>query len=315
VPPARPAKGAARPGIATLALVSFPDRLLAPLALLLLATPVLAQKPWEMRVDLPVPVPVELPAVPPTNPFAVPVLSPPTPVATPLRKKFVETFTVLASAYVDSQGFLRRIVFTRLPWPSLGADLRQPISDLSFTPARSARTAVAVWLPLAVDLKGRVEEGRVIRLQATSPDPAAPPLPEAVAIPTPDPRDLELPATPLSKVDQLANPKRPPRVKVEGRTWRQPIRLLAHVSPEGRCQQVAFLACPEGLRPWLLASMATWTFRPATGKSGPVAAWALLDGEVEVEVGKLVSEALRVMRAGSYPSAGAPSSAGLPPGV
>jgi hypothetical protein len=287
----------------------------ATLTLLLLATPALAQKPWEMRVDLPLPVPVELPAVPPTNPFAVPVLSPPTPITTPLRKKFAETFTAFASAYVDSGGLLRAIVFTGLPWPSLGADLRQPISELAFTPARSAGATVAIWLPLAIDLRGRVEEGRVISLQAASPDPATPPAPEAVATPTPDAHDLALPATPLSRVDQLANLKRPRRIKVAGRTWRQSIRLLAHVSAEGHCQQVAFLACPEGLRPWLLASMADWTFRPAKGTSGPVAAWALLNGEVEVEVGKLVSEALRVMRAGPHPSAGAPSAAAPPPAV
>jgi len=283
--------------------------------LVLVSTPALAQKPWEVRVDLPVPVPLELPAVPPTNPFAAPVVSPPSPVATPLREKFVDTSTVLSSVYVDSQGFLRRIVFTRLPWPSLAADLRQPISELSFTAARSAGSPVPIWLPLAVDLKGRVEEGRVIRLQATSPEPGASPVPEAEAVPKPGPSDLELPASPLTKVDQLANPKRPPRIRVDARTWRQPIQILAQVSSQGRCQRVVFLACPEGLRPWLLASMAAWTFRPAAGKDGPVAAWTLLDGEIEVEVGDLVSEALRVMRSGSYPGAAAPSGAGPPPGA
>ena len=285
------------------------------LALVLLSTPALAQKPWETRVDLPVPVPLELPAVPTTNPFAAPVLSPPSPVATPLREKFVQTFAVLASAYVSSEGSCRRVVFTRLPWPGIEADLRQAVSELSFTPARAGGTAVPVWLPLAIDFKGRVDEGRVTNLQATSPDPSTPPVPEVVAPPTPDARDLELPATPLTRVDQLTSPKRPPRIRIDGRTWRQPIRLLAEVSAEGHCQRVVFLACPEGLRPWLLASMAAWTFRPAAGKAGPITAWAVLEGVVEVEVGTLVSEGLRVMRAGSYPSAAARSAAGPPPGA
>ena len=33
---------------------------------------------------------------------------------------------------------------------------------------------------------------------------------------------------------------------------------------------MVFLACPEGLRRWLLESMAAWTFRPAAGAGGPV---------------------------------------------
>ena len=284
------------------------------LAFLVLCAPALAQKPWEMRVDLPVPVPLELPAVPPTNPFAAPVLSPPTPIATPLREKFVDAFAVLASVYVNGEGTCRRVVFTRLPWPGIETDLRQAVSELSFTPARANGTAVPVWLPLAIDFKGRINEGRVAKLEATAPDPGAPPVPEAFAPPSPDARDLELPATPLTRVDQLANPKRPPRIRVDGRAWRQPIRLLAEVGTDGRCQRVVFLACPEGLRPWLLASMAAWTFRPATDKAGPVAAWGYLDGVVEVEAGDLVSEGLRVMRAVSYPAADAGSAAGPPPG-
>jgi len=290
-------------------------RRLTILTLVLLSAPVLAQKPWETRVDLPVPVPLELPAVPPTNPFAAPVLSPPSPIATPLREKFTDTFTVLASAYVSSEGSCRRVVLTRAPWPGMDSAVRQTLSETKFTPARAGGAPVAVWLPIAIDFKGRVDEGRVAKLQATAPDPSAPPVPEVAAVPTPDARDLELPAMPLDKVDQLANPKRPPRIRVDGHAWRQAIRLLAEVSPEGRCQRVVFLACPEGLRPWLLASMAAWTFRPAASKSGPVQAWALLEGEVEVEVGDLASEGVRVMRAGSYPRAGARSAVGPPPGA
>lgn len=285
------------------------------LALLLLSAPVLAQKPWEAQVDLPVPVPLELPAVPLINPFAAPVLSPPTLVATPLREKFNDTFTVLASAYVTSEGACRRVVFTRMPLPGMDAELRQEVLELSFIPARAGGAAVPTWLPLAIDLKGRVKEGQVTKLQATSPDPGTPPVPEVAAAPTHDVGDLNLPATPVARVEQPASPKRSPRLSVDGRTWRQPIRLLADVSADGRCQRVVFLACPEGLRPWLLASMAAWTFRPAAGKSGPVQAWALLEGEVEVEVGNLASEGLRVMPSASYPSAAARSAADLPPGA
>jgi hypothetical protein len=266
------------------------------LALLLLSTPALAQKPWEARVDLPVPVPVELPGVPPTNPFASPVLAPASPVTSPLREKFVDKFTVLASAYVNSDGACRRALFTRVPWPGIEADLQQALSELTFIPARAGGAPVPVWLPVEIDFKGRINEGRLTKLQATAPDSATPPVPEVAAAPVRSAHDLELPATPLARVEQLAGLKRPPRISIDGRTWRQPIRLLAEVGSDGRCQRVVFLACPEGLRAWLLASMAAWTFRPATAAAGPVTAWALLDGEVEVEVADLDSEGLRFIR-------------------
>jgi hypothetical protein len=269
------------------------------LALILLSTAALAQKPWETKVDLPVPIPIELPAVPPTNPFAAPVVTPPSVLTTPLREKFVDKFTVLATAYVNSDGACSRAVFARMPWPGIETDLRQALAELTFTPARAGGTPVPVWLPVAIDFKGRINKGQMTKLQALTPDPAAPPVPEVVAIPTPDARDLGLPATPLARVEQLANLKRPPRFSIDGRAWAQPIRLLAEIGADGRCQRVVFLACPEGLRSWLLASMAAWTFRPASAASGPVAAWAMLEGDVELQVADLDSEALRVIRAAS----------------
>jgi len=284
-------------------------------ALALLSIPALAQKPWEMKVDLPVPVPLELPSVPPTNPFAAVLVSPPAPVATPLREKFNDTFTVLAAVYVTSEGETRRVILTRLPWPGLANDLRPQLSELRFTPARASGAAVPVWVSLAIDLKGRVAEGRVSRIQGSAPEAGTPPSPEPAAAQAPDARDLELPATPLDKVDQMANPKRPPRIRADGRTWRQSVRMLAEVSAEGRCQRVVFLACPEGLRPWLLASMASWTFRPGVGKAGPVAAWVQLDGEIDLEVGDLASESLRVTRQVTLAPSAAPPAAGRPPGA
>ncbi len=281
----------------------------------LLAATAAAQKPWEVRVDLPVPVPVELSAVPPTNPFAAPVLAPPSPVATPLRAKFTQTLTVLASAYLDGSGALRRLVFTSLPWPSLEAELRLPLSELEFAPARAAGAPTSVWLPLAVDLAGRIDGGQVTRLVATTPDPKAPPTAEPGGGHAAEPGDLALPATPLARVEQLPNPRHPPRIRVPGRSWRQAVRLLADVGADGRCRRVVFLSCPEGLRPWLLASLADWTFRPAAAAGGPVEAWAVLDGEVEVEMGSLAAEALRVTRTGSYPGAAAAPASPPPPGA
>ncbi len=284
-------------------------------ALVLFSAPALAQKPWEARVDLPVPVPLEMPAVPTTNPFATPVVSPPVPVTTPLREKFAGAFTVLAAVYVTSDGGAARWVFTRLPWPGLAADVRPPLSELTFVPARAGGAAVPVWAPVAFDLKGRVQEGRVVKLEGSAPDPASPPSAEVAAVPTPDAHDLELPATPFEKVEQMATAKHIPRFRADGRTWRQGVRMLAEIGPEGRCRRVVFLAWPEGLRPWLLASMASWTFRPAMGKDGPVAAWVRLDGDIEVEVGSLASDSVRITREQVFPPAAAQPASGRPPGA
>ncbi len=289
-------------------------RRLLPVLIVLVSASALAQKPWELRVDLTLSVPVELPAVPPINPFAVPVVTPPAAIATPLRAKFPDTFGVLASVYIDAQGACRRVVFTRLPWPGLADALRPTITATSFTPARASGAPVPVWLPLDIDLKGRVDQGRVTSLQGSAPEPAVPPSVEPVSGPEADAGDAGLPATPLERVDELPNPKRF-RVRIDGRTWRQPFRLLAEIGPDGRCRRVVFLACPDGLRGWLLASMAAWTFRPAAGTGGPVAAWVQLDGEIELKMGDLASDALKVMRQGWAPSAAAPAAAGpLPAG-
>jgi hypothetical protein len=289
-------------------------RRLLPVVIVLVSASALAQKPWELRVDLPVPVPVELPAVPFVNPFAAPVVTPPAPIATPLRAKFPDTFSVLASVYIDAQGTCRRAVFTRLPWAALADALRPLITAIAFTPARASGAPVPVWLRLGIDLKGRIDEGRVARVQGSAPDPAGPPTVEPPPGPEADARDAGLPATPVDRVEQLPNPKRF-RVRIDGRTWRQPFRFLAEIGPDGHCRRVVFLACPEGLRGWLLASMADWTFRPAAGAGGAVAAWVQLDGEIEVKMGDLASDTLKVMRQGWAPGAAVPAAAGPPPGA
>ena len=288
-------------------------RRLIVLAMVLLAAPVLAQKPWEQRVDLPVGVPIELPAVPPTNPFAAALVSPPAVNVTPLRDKFTDTFVAQAAAYIDAEGVCRRVVFTRLPWPGLGADLQQAIMETTFTPARARGTPVPVWMSLAIDLRGRVDRGRVVRAQGLRPDPAVPPVPETAAAPVPDAHDLSLPATATDQVEQLPTPKRF-RARIDGKTWSQGVKLLAQIGPDGHCQRVVFLAWPEGLRNWLLTSMGAWQFRPAQGKDGPTGAWVQLEGEIEVELGDLASDAMRVTRQSSYPHAVATGAVAHPPG-
>ncbi len=284
------------------------------LAVLLLAAsaaPAAAQRPWELKVDLAVPLPVELPAVPALNPFASAVSTPPIQAATPLDEKAPVRLPVSASVYIDASGKCRRAVFTGLPLPGLAPELVETLTDTSFNPGRSAGSAVPTWVTVGLDLAGRIDEGRVVRVVTARPDPAVPPIPESEPRPVPEATDLQLAAVPAAQLDEAPSPRRF-HVRVPGRTWRQSVRLLAEVTPAGRCSRVVFLSCPEGLRPWLLRSLASWTFQPAGGAEGPVAAWTRVDAELEVKMSSLRAEALRVSRTSAYPL-GAPAAAAAPP--
>ncbi len=273
---------------------------LAAVLLLLAAGAAIAQKPWEARVNLPVPAPVELPAVPPTNPFATPVEMAPTLVASPMVEKLESVFRTTAALYVDSAGAVRRAVLLQVPLPGLGDELRQALLETSFTPGRALSGQDSTWLDVGIDLEGRVDRARVLGLRAVPPDPSVPPIPDGDPYPPVEPRDLQLAATPVESLDQLPVPKSF-RARLSSRSWRQEFRLLAEVSPEGRCTRVVFLSCPSGLRRYLLASLSGWRFRPAQAGGAPVMAWARVEGALEVEVGTLRASALRVTRTSTYP--------------
>lgn len=276
---------------------------LAPLSVascLLLAAPLAAQKPWETRVDLQVPVPVELPEVPPTNPFAVPLAVQPVAIETPLARRFDVTVTATASAYVDASGTCRRVVFTRLPLPGLAAELQKHLAETDFTPGKLLGATVPTWAAISVDLHGRIDEGKVARMALLPPDPSVPPIPDTPPAPAAEARDLQIPATRLEQLDQIPTAKRF-RVRVGGQDVRQAVRLLLEIGADGRCHRAVFLSCPEGLHQWLLRSLAGWRFQPPQGGDGPTTAWAQLDAEFEVEIGSLRGDALRLSRQSSYP--------------
>ncbi len=272
-----------------------------------------ADKPWELRVDLAVPVPVALPEVPAVNPFAATSATVPVARTTPMASKFETTFPVRAAIYADAAGEVRRIVFVDVPLPGIVGDLREAVDKVEFSPARSFGGTVPTWVDLAFALDGRVDDGEVTAVRTVSPDPAVPPVPDAAPAPVGADSDAELPATPVEKLEQTPLPRRF-RARVSGREWTQTFRLLAEVSPRGRCEKVVFLSLPEGLRGWMLASLAGWTFQPAMGATGPVSAWVVIEGDVAVDLGTLRSDALRVTRESSYPHAAAAPAGGRPLG-
>jgi len=270
------------------------------LLLMLAAAQAAAQRPWEQRVDLPVSIPIELPSVPPTNPFATPVDGAPALVTTPLVEEFEGTFPVAVAAYLDAQGACQRAVVTTTPFPGVAQQVATALEETRFTPGLLLDTAVPTWIVVGVDLAGRLEEGTVSRVSCQSPDPAAPPQPDASSPFSPEARDLQLPATPAEQLSRVPAPKRF-RVRVPSQVLTPTIRLLAEVNESGRVSRVVYLSCPEGLQRWLLVSLGSWTFRPAQRNGRPVTAWALLEGELEVEVGTLVANGLRVKQQAPFP--------------
>lgn len=282
---------------------------------LLVGAPVLAEKPWETRLDLVVPIPVELPAIQPVNPFFTAVSTPPVMTRAPLREKWSASFPVTVAAYVDSSGSCRRTVPVHTPWGGLGPELQAVFAATSFTPGRSLGGPVATWLPATVDLSGRIERGRVLSIQVTMPHPDTPPEADPAPAPPVEERDLGMQAVPVERLDQLPAPKRF-RIRLEERSWRENVRLLVEAGVTGKVERVVFLSCPEGLRGWLLASLSGWAFQPAQGGDGtPLVAWALVEATVEVTVDRLTGDSLRVSRETVYPLAAGQSAAGPPPGV
>ena len=257
---------------------------------------------------------MELPAIAPLNPFATPVSTPPVAKTTPLRTKHIGVFPAQVAAYIDVTGTCKRSVLVRPPWGGLGADLQAAFAETTFTPGRSFGGPAATWLPVFVDLRGRIDEGRVLTVNVTPPDPATPPDTDGAAVPTPEKRDLDLPAVPVEKLDQLPAAKRF-RVRIDGRTWRENVRFLVQVNATGRVEKVVFLSCPEGLRGWLLASLSAWVFQPAQSVEGPLVAWAQVDASIEVVADDLAGDGLRVSRETLYPRVDARSAAGPLPGA
>jgi len=271
-------------------------------SLLAATTVAAATPPWETRVDLPVPIPVELPAIPETNPFAQRLDTPPVLQAAPLRERFDITLSLEAAAYIDAGGKLRRAVPLRVPLPGVEADIVSTLLETSFNPGQTANRDTATWLTLGVDLSGRINSGRTVRVEAIAPAAEQIPAVASVLVPVATAEDLTLLATPVDQLDRAPTPRRF-RARVTSRKIRQPVRLLTEVDEEGRARRVVFLECAEGLRPWLLESMAAWRFRPATRRGGAIPAWAQVEGELEVDLGTFTTESLRVIRQRTYPTA------------
>lgn len=259
------------------------------------------EKPWEKKLQLPVPVPVKLPALPPTNPFYLSLASLPQAKKTPMREDFPIKVPVRFAIYVDKEGNCRRAQPLSSPLPGVVESLKLRLLEERWDPGKAFGRATACWVDVQVDLRGEVTEGQVAQLVVASPDPAATPEIEFSPLPPGDPRDTQLPATAAQQLATTPSP-RGFSAKVPKQEFRQPFKLLAEVSATGKVKRVIFLLCPEGLQSWVLASSSSWLFAPPRTATEATDAWVLLSGFLQVRMSSLRADGLRVSRTSSYPA-------------
>jgi len=263
-------------------------------AALLLASPAWAQKPWEQRVDIPVEIPLDLPAVALVNPFFAAVDAPPQLLEARLVKNFDGSYPVRAGIYVDAEGTCLRSVVLDTALPAASSAVTAELARTRFSPALLGGTAVPTWVTVVLELAGRIESGSFSRVRTLPLDPHLPPQLAPASAVVFERRDAQLPATAVEALDQLPLPRRF-RFKTGSLSFSHSVRLLLEVTERGGVGRLIFLDCPTGLRNWLLASAANWSFQPAVRGGVPCPAWVILEATVAVETSSLATAALRVV--------------------
>jgi len=261
----------------------------------------LAQPPDEQAASIQVPVPLELPKLPPGNPFRTAASQLPKLADQPLARKHNLTFTAQAALYVGSTGEVLRVVVLDQAIPDTAGEIYQDLAKAKFRPARQLGSDVPVWLNLQISLAGTVKKGTVRGVKITPVPEGEPPVPEQAQPPQASPRDKNAPTTSLADLDRLPE-ARSLNVSVGGKIVRARLRLLLNVDAAGRCARLLQLSGPPGLNSWILASAGSWTFEPGRDAEGtPVPSWILMDLEVEVQTSSWKMRNVQVMREPVYP--------------
>ena len=250
---------------------------------------------WQQRLDVDIQLPVPLVELPATNPFAVIVDAPPRLVRSQPPRKVDVRGRATAATYVDARGESRGVVPLDLPFPGLAAILTREITDSKFDPARRGTTDVAAWAVIEVSIEGRVKESVVVDQALVMPDPDGPSRPTVQEITAPPGNLGSLPFTPLAELSSPPLPRRL-RLRVGSRDLETPIRILVHVTAEGRADRYVPLDFEPGLDAWLSAFLATWRLDPAQRDGLAVDCWVVYSCRAKLEMSTLESASFRVLR-------------------
>lgn len=290
-------------------------RALMVVVVVLVAGSVVAQqapvRAWQHRLAVEEPLPVPVKAVDPVDPLAVPVdVAPQLVSAVPPRKVDV-LGTARLAVYVDADGRCQGAVPVNVPFPGIATEVVEDMMKGRYEPARSGKAARPAWTAIDITLAGSVKRAALADQSLELPDAAVPP----TAAPEPPPyvsgRLARLPAADPGELTVVATPRRL-SVRVAGLEAETPIRLLAHVTVDGRCDKVVPLEMAPGLRRWVLEFLGSWRLKPATRDGQPVAAWVMYRGRLQLKLSTLRSTTVRVLPDAAFTPVSAPAAQSPP---
>lgn len=268
------------------------------------------ERAWQQRLEVEIPAAVPIETVQPVNPLASAIDVTPRLVRKTLPEDFDLRVTTEVAAYVDADGRCRSVVPLDLPFPGAMGPLVEDIRDTRFHAARQGDTKVPSWVVLGVTLETEVEEGRSVDAVLEPVDPRVPPRVSPPPSPAVSGRLASLPSTPTDELTVSAIPRRL-RVRIPSYQLEAGVRLLVHVTADGRCDRYVPLDLPAGLGDWMERVLHTWRFEPAMLGGNPVECWMLYRARYMIELNRLKSRAFRVF--GSREFTPAPAASGESP--
>ncbi len=273
------------------------------IAVLLVALPVVAVGPviraWQQRLHVDVPLAVPMLELAPANPFAVPLDRPPKLVNGTVPDDLDLVGQAVVAAYVDTKGDCLGAVPLEMPFPGMTSPLLTEFASGRFEPAKLGQQATPTWVVVAVTMESSLKKAKVLAESFTIPDPAAPPTPTPPQIVLPPGQLLNLPFSPPSALREPAIPKRI-KIRVSGRDFEVPIRVLLHITADGRCDRYIPLELFSGFDLWLASYLSTWNLQPAVYQGQAVESWAVYTARLQVELGTMASQTFAVVRDRSY---------------
>jgi hypothetical protein len=254
---------------------------------------------WQQRLHLELPLAVPLVALEAANPFSVPLDVAPRLATSTAPHKLDVSGKAIVAAYVTAAGECLGAVPLDLPFPGLTSALLSEFTGNRFEPARAGAQTAPSWSVVEISVDSKIRESEILSQDLALPDPLAPPQPVLPAIISPPANLATMKATARDKLSDLAIPKRV-RLHVSARDADVTVRLLAHITPSGRCDRFVPLEMESGFDRWVAAFLATWRLEPAQYQGQNVDCWVLYSARARMKMSSMDSVTFRVLRDRSY---------------
>jgi hypothetical protein len=266
---------------------------------------------WQQRLALPMPTVLPFVALDPVNPFAAPVDEPPTLLQATVPERLEATGRAVVAAWVDGEGQCREAIVLEQPFPGLVTPLVEELKDTRFEPARVGTQAKPAWVVLEVGFATDVRSGTVLDQVLQMPDPSKPPAPASPLASAPPGRLADLPAAAPSMLTSSATPRRL-KVRMPHHQAEVGLRLLVHITTEGRCDRFVPLELDGGLTSWVAAYLATWRLEPGRINGQPVATWVVWTARLGLDLSTIKSSDVKVLRDRGFSPGGSSDAAPTP---